>query len=240
MTKLPETLRNSVLPIQVFDFFSGCGGSCRGFQDAGLKIVFAIDNDADSQETFRNNFPDACLFPHKVEDVKVQDMQDLIDQSANHPILFSVSAPCQPFTKQKTHKPTDDSRRQLLDEFQRFAEYYLPDFIFLENVPGLQKMNANEGPFARLLTTLADNGYYCRFDVIKAQDYGVPQKRRRLILIASRYGDILFPPKTHGPGTSNTVYSEVQAWIGDLPAIDPSMPLSFKRRITLPTVVLPP
>lgn len=208
------------LPIHVFDFFSGCGGTCKGFQDAGMRIVFAIDNDPDSQETFRRNFPNTHLFPQNIEDVHIGDLQSLIALSQGHPTLFSVSAPCQPYTNQNTQKPAHDNRRKLLDEFRQFVEYYLPDYIFLENVPGLQKLTISEAPFARFIATLDSLGYEYEHDVIKAQDYGVPQKRKRLILIASRHGKIKFPQKTHGPNTPNPQYSKVIEWIGDLPSIE--------------------
>lgn len=208
------------LPIHVFDFFSGCGGTCKGFQDAGMKIIFAIDSDSGSQETFRNNFPCTNLIPQKIENVDVQDIQSIVASSQPHPILFSVSAPCQPYTNQKTIKPLEDSRIGLLDEFLKFVQRYLPDYIFLENVPGLQKFNIGEGPFARFIATLDIYGYEYEHNIIRAQDYGVPQKRKRLILIASRLGKIKLPAKTHGPNTPNPQYSRVVEWIGDLPPIE--------------------
>ena len=214
-----KSLRGS-LPIHVFDFFSGCGGTCKGFQDAGMRIVFAIDNDPDSQETFRRNFPNTHLFPQNIEDMHIGDLQSLIALSQGHPTLFSVSAPCQPYTNQNTQKPAHDNRRKLLDEFRRFVEHYLPDYIFLENVPGLQKLTISEAPFARFIATLDSLGYEYEHDVIRAQDYGVPQKRKRLILIASRHGKIKFAPKTHRPNTPDPQYSKVIEWIGDLPSIE--------------------
>ena len=97
MTKPQKTLRHKFLPIHVFDFFSGCGGTCKGFQDAGMVIVGAIDNDTYSQMTFRHNFADTFLNTCSIEDLAVVDLQQLITRSEGHPILFSVSAPCQPF-----------------------------------------------------------------------------------------------------------------------------------------------
>lgn len=207
------------LPIHVFDFFSGCGGTCKGLQDAGMVIVSAIDNDADSQTTFRYNFPDTFLHCCRIESLAVGDIQHLIKRCEGHPILFSVSAPCQPFTSQKTHKHLNDPRVNLLDEFIRFAEFYLPDCIFLENVPGLQSVSSGDTPFNRLITMLNNKGYRFKYDIIKSLDYGVPQTRKRLVLIGSRHGHIDFPAKTHGSGTDHEEYSTVIEWIGDLPPI---------------------
>ena len=119
------------LPIHVFDFFSGCGGTCRGFQDAGMVIVGAIDNDPDSQTTFRHNFPDTFLNTCGIEDLPTENLQHLVTRCEGHPILLSVSAPCQPFTNQKTNKHSNDPRVNLLDKFIKFADFYLPDYLFL-------------------------------------------------------------------------------------------------------------
>ena len=81
-------------------------------------------------------------------------------------------------------------------------------------------MASNEGVFGKLLATLERTGYESKYEVIKSQDYGVPQNRRRLILIASRQGCVQIPAKTHGLGTPNPTYSTVGEWIGDLPAIE--------------------
>ncbi|MFC1985737.1 DNA cytosine methyltransferase [Chloroflexota bacterium] len=208
------------MPIHVFDFFSGCGGTCQGFQDAGMVIMSAIDNDNDSQATFHHNFPNSSLHSHNIEDIAVEDLQLLVNQCEGHPILFSVSAPCQPYTNQKTNKALNDPRLNLLDEFTRFAEHYLPDYVFLENVPGLQRITSEDNPFNRLLTMLENNGYESNYDIIRARDYGVPQRRKRLVLIASRHGVIHFPPKTHGPNTEHEEYSKVVEWMSDLPSIE--------------------
>ncbi|MFC1946114.1 DNA cytosine methyltransferase, partial [Chloroflexota bacterium] len=109
------------------------------------------------------------------------------------------------------------------------ADFYLPDYLFLENVPGLQRIKPEDSPFHRLLTMLTRNGYEYKYDIIKSLDYGVPQTRKRLLLIASLNGDIDFAPKTHGPNTEHEEYSKVVDWISGLPAIeagenDPSIP----------------
>ncbi len=221
-------------PIKVFDFFSGCGGSTKGFQQAGMEIVFALDNDPDSAETFKSNFSGTRLLDNAafesnsagtyflakdIEDVPAEAIQPLIDACNGHAILFSGCAPCQPFTKQNTRRRSDESLRLLLDEFRRFVEYYLPEFIFVENVPGLQKAQGEKGVFQRLLKTLNELCYNSTYEVVAAQDYGVPQRRRRLVLVASRLGPLRFPKKTHKPDTSYPRYSTVREWISDLPPI---------------------
>lgn len=240
------------LPIKVFDFFAGCGGSTKGFQNAGMDVVFALDNDLNAAKTFEMNFPDTQVIKDAefeesfsgiyflasgIEKVPTKTLQPLVDACAKHPLLFSGCAPCQPFTKQNTRRRANDSRRILLDKFRRFVEYYLPEFIFVENVPGLQKVQDEEGPFQKFLETLDKLSYYRTYDIMASQYYGVPQKRRRLVLIASRLSPIRFPPKTHGLGTSHPKYATVQEWIGDLPPIGvgethPSVPNHRAARLS--------
>ena len=103
--------------------------------------------------------------------------------------------------------------------FKQLVEIYLPELVFVENVPGVQKVNAEEGPFGEFVETLKSRNYRVVYDILASQDYGVPQMRRRLVLIASRLGPLALPPKTHGPGTAHPAYSTVRQWIGDLPPI---------------------
>jgi DNA (cytosine-5)-methyltransferase 1 len=240
---------NHAFPIKVFDFFSGCGGTSRGFIDANLEIVFAIDNNRDATLTFVNNIPGVhlredqegkgenveVLSPgdvlHKnIKALLVEALQPIINSCDGHALLFSGCAPCQPFSRQKTILPNNDDRVVLLDEFRRFAEYYLPEFIFIENVPGMQNVAGKNGPFDRFINFLKDANYYYEYRVVASKKYGVPQNRRRLILIASKLANIEFPPRTHGPGTKKFKYSTSREWIYDLPElkageIDPNDPM---------------
>jgi len=210
---------NFKLPIKVFDFFSGCGGSCKGFHDAGMEIVFALDDDPDARETFESNFSGVEFCNEDITDVPTNALESVVKKFEGHPKLFSASAPCQPFTRQRTIRPANDDRTDLLGHFQRFVEYYLPEYVFIENVPGLQRVKSKKGPFAEFLATLARLKYKKAVGIVKALDYGVPQRRRRLVAVASRLGSICIPNPTHGDGRPNPKYSTVEDWIGDLPAI---------------------
>jgi DNA (cytosine-5)-methyltransferase 1 len=207
------------LPIKCFDFFSGCGGTCKGFEQAGIDIVFATDINVDAGRTFQKNFPNTHFLLKDITFINEESIQPLIDACEGHPLLFSGCAPCQPFTKQNTQKPDNDGRRTLLGEFQRFVEYYRPEFVFIENVPGLQKVKGEDGPLNKFNKKLKEMGYSIESKVIASYDYGVPQQRRRFVLLASRLGKMDFCPKTHGIGTDNPDYSTVREWIGNLPPI---------------------
>lgn len=213
-------MNNYILPIKVFDFFSGCGGSSKGFEQAGLDLVFALDNDPDSKDTFKENMPGVHFELSDIEDFSVSQLTPFIESSKGHPILFCGCAPCQPFTKQNTQPKNAIQKRTLLGEFQKFVECYTPELVFVENVPGMQKVQGKNGPFLSFVQTLDELDYEFKFGVLASQDYGVPQVRRRLVLIASQLGKIAFPEKTHGPGTPNPNYSTVRKKIEHLPPIE--------------------
>jgi len=207
------------MPVRVFDFFSGCGGTSIGLQAAGMHIAFANDNDADCAQTFRFNIPDARFLPDNVRDIDVNTIADLARRAPNDALLFCGCAPCQPFSRQNRHRTDDDGRRGLLNEFGRFVEHYVPDLIFVENVPGWRNATVRTEPFTALLELLQHLDYAVQVNRVFAQDYGVPQRRQRLILLASRLGPPEFPHPTYGPQTPNANFATVRQYIGHLPAI---------------------
>ena len=205
--------------IKCVDFFSGCGGTSAGFMRAGIQIVVGIDNDSDAVTTFRSNFPHASFLKEDIRDLTVTDLESFISRDEKDIWLFSACAPCQPFAQHRKQSIVKDDRVNLLSEFVRFVDAFLPDLLFVENVPGLASRAESFGPFNELLDCLAKRQYLTALGEFNCWDYGVPQKRRRFALIGSRLGPISFPDRTHGPGTSNPDYSTVREWISDLPTI---------------------
>jgi DNA (cytosine-5)-methyltransferase 1 len=106
-----------------------------------------------------------------------------------------------------------------LTNFGNIIEICEPDFVFVENVPGLQKVPKHKrGPFPAFKELLEKMEYHITYGVVAAQDYGAPQLRRRFVLLASRHGGINIPAPTHGKDCDNP-YKTVRAAIADLPAI---------------------
>lgn len=205
--------------IDVVDFFCGCGGTSAGLRDAGMNILAGVDFNKEAGKTYSHNFPKAKFFLEDITNFPTYNLGNLIDKTRKRPLLFAACAPCQPFTKQKTTKRKSDSRLNLLDEFHRFVTVFRPDYILIENVPGLQKIKSDEGALGRFLRLLDKHQYKYDVTVLRSQDYGVPQRRRRLVLVASLVGNIEVPEPTHGPGRDNETFENVWNWIGDLPAI---------------------
>lgn len=206
--------------VQVFDFFSGCGGTSLGFQNFGFDIIGALDCDKDSAITFRHNFPKAQFIEQDIREVKPEDLNDIIKTPRKEALLFCGCAPCQPFTGQRRDIIKKDSRRNLLSEFQRFVEYWHPDFIFLENVPGLQKVNKSGGVFKKFTDALIRLGYDFDSSVVKASDIGIPQARKRFILIAALKNKKRgIKPLASIVNKYQSTPSTVREWISDLPTI---------------------
>ncbi len=217
-----RTCENDPMTVQVYDFFSGCGGASCGFRDVGMEIAFALDHDADARKSFVANFPDTHFACADVQDVSTEEVRLRINAGKPTPVLFSGCAPCQPYSNQNTQRPhpDKDSRVPLLARFAHFVKVCRPDLVFVENVPGLQKLSSASEPFGDFLHQLETAGYEMAYRPIKLAKYGVPQSRRRLILMGSRHGAIRLPDETHGPGTSHERYETVRDWISHLPPIE--------------------
>lgn len=207
------------VPAVLVDYFSGCGGTSEGFRQAGIEPIAAVEIDKDAAATYRLNFPEARVFEQDIRDVAEGDLADLIEshRGAGSRIIFSACAPCQPFSRQRRGDGSTDDRVDLLDELLRFVTGLRPDVLFLENVPGLEARAASYGPFSHLVAGLQADGYQVTYGTIHSRRYGVPQLRRRLVVLASLLGPIDFPPETHGPGLCPFV--TVRDAIAELPAL---------------------
>jgi DNA (cytosine-5)-methyltransferase 1 len=204
------------VPISVVDFFSGCGGTSLGFRDAGMSIIAGVDNDPEASETYRANFPEATFFECDIRTLSVRKIRQILPSRKEGALLFAGCAPCQPFSGQNRSRGGADPRRDLLNEFERFVLAIRPEYVVVENVPGIQKVES-KGPLAGFVQNLNKAGYDINCRVLSAADYGVPQKRRRLVLVAVKQGWAPMPEPTHGPG--GLPYSTVREWIDGLPEI---------------------
>lgn len=209
------------MAVRVYDFFAGCGGASRGFEAAGMEIAFALDHDVDARASFKANFPDAHFEFLDIQNADINAIRRRVESERPNAVLFSGCAPCQPFSQQKTTRPSldQDERVPLLVHFAQLVKACRPDVVFVENVPGLQDLDSDSQPFGDFLGQLDAADYKVDYRAVRLARYGVPQSRRRLVLVASRHGTIRLPDETHGPGTSNNQYATVRDWISNLPPI---------------------
>ena len=206
--------------MRVYDFFSGCGGTSAGLRAAGMEVALGLDCDHEAGLTFRRNFPKAVFLERDIRKVRATEFDSYVERDRNYPIVFTACAPCQPFSKQNRQKRTDDGRVPLLDELRRFIRRFKPEYLFVENVPGMQRGCEVDGPFSGFIEFLEGLRYETRHDVVHSLRYGVPQYRQRLLLAATRLGPLDLPRPTHGPGTGNPDYPTVWDAIGTYPPLE--------------------
>jgi DNA (cytosine-5)-methyltransferase 1 len=210
-------MASSIPRIRVADFFCGCGGTSAGLRLAGMEIALGVDFEPRASETFRRNFDEAKFVERDIAEIDPADIAEGLGED-DGPLLISACAPCQPFSSFVGHRPVDP-RRSLLLRLLPFIRALEPSFVFVENVPGLKAARANAGTFARFCKALRDEGYHVASEVVDCRHYGIPQRRRRLVILASRLGPINVPRRTHGRDGEHEL-STVWEWIGDLPRID--------------------
>lgn len=183
--------------IKCFDFFCGAGGLTRGLLDSGIQVVCGIDNDERLKDTYeKNNKP--SRFEHAdIADVDIMELRKRFAVGEKDVTLYAACTPCQPFSTLNQRRGADD-RKQLLLQFAELVREAPPDFVLVENVPGLGNAYGRE-VYNRFLAALDDAGLVYR-DARKldAQDYGVPQIRKRFLLIASKHGTISLPDADEG------------------------------------------
>ena len=168
------------------DLFSGCGGSALGFKKAGFKILAAVDNDKASAKNYKRNNPETIFFEDNIVNISDKDILKKTGVKKGKLTVILACPPCQGFSSARRISQRNDPRNKLIFEFVRLTKEILPEFIAMENVPGLSK---GEGVnlFTEAVDMLSKIGYDMPVkNVFDASDFGVPQRRKRLILIGTR------------------------------------------------------
>ncbi len=185
--------RSTSPSIKGVDLFCGAGGLTRGLEAAGVDVVLGIDVDPECAYPYEAN-NNATFVLKSVEDVSGAELTRAIKGRAIK--LLAGCAPCQPFSRyQRGKSEPSDERWNLLNHFARLVKEMKPDLVTMENVPGLER----EKVFAAFVRLLKRQGFHVSYRVVNCMDYGVPQHRNRLVLLASKLGPIeLAPPTTPG------------------------------------------
>jgi DNA (cytosine-5)-methyltransferase 1 len=188
--------------ISVVDLFCGIGGLSYGLYQSGLKINAGIDIDNSCQYAFEAN----CQSKFLCEDIAKLTGEEINALYTKNDIKVLIGcAPCQPFSSYTFKGDKQKDRRwQLLYEFSRIINEVKPDIVSMENVP--QLLNFKKAPvFMDFINNLQNQGYFIWDKIIYAPDYGIPQKRKRLVLLASQFGKISLISATHTPENYLTV-----------------------------------
>ncbi len=194
---------------EVVDLFCGVGALSHGLKCAGLKIVAGYDTDARCRYAFEKN-NDATFYTRDVAKLTAKEIKNHF--SGNAPSILAGCAPCQPFSTYKQRYDEDPSW-DLVAKFAKLAVKANPDFVTMENVPALMKYK-NGIVFKQFCNSLRKAGYQVEWTVAKCEEFGIPQKRRRLVVIASKAGNL----KPLRPSHKNFV--SVCKAIGKLPQLE--------------------
>lgn len=175
---------------KVLDLFCGCGGISEGYHLAGFDIVGGIDFNEHATLTFAHNFKGAKV--HNIDITQFPDSQ-IMEEYSDVDVIVG-GPPCQGFSTANRHqKEMEDPRNKLFFEYIRFVQNIRPKIIMIENVRGLLTRD-NGYAIDRLTELLGSEGYNISYQVLDASDYGVPQNRKRAIIVGIRkdFRDIEF------------------------------------------------
>jgi len=212
-----KNLENKTKNYAVVDLFCGVGGLSHGFFLEGFNVIAGIDNDETCEYAFVSNNGGRyiCEDIFKSEPSKIKNL--FPEKSTK---ILVGCAPCQPFSRYnsfvKNVEESEDRKWALLLEFGKIIEAVQPDIISMENVPQLAKYN-KKGVYSKFIKILEDNNYFVSNteQIVFCPDYGVPQNRKRLVLLASKLGPINLIPPIYTPEK----YPTVKDAIGDLAPI---------------------
>lgn len=209
------------------DLFCGVGGLSHGLQEAGVPVVAGIDVDPACRYPFEANI-DAAFLDLDIRNVTAAHLNRLWPDGCVR--LLAGCAPCQPFSPHRRGRDTSDEEDwALLSEFERLVLETMPEIVTMENVPRAGSTEI----FKQFVAALRDAGYQVSWRSCRGVDYGLPQSRRRLVLIASLLGPIEIPAGHLDGAAPQTVRDAIE----DLPAIesggvDPHDPLHASRGLS--------
>lgn len=217
------------MEINAVDLFCGIGGLTYGVQQAGINVVAGFDFEESCQFAYEKN--NNAKFVHKnIKELADDELLSYFPGDTDVKILIGC-APCQPFSAYSHRYKESESRKEkmdLLDYFGKQIHLVKPDIVSMENVPQLAK----EEIFKRFLILLENEGYEVTWKIAFAPAYGIPQNRKRLLLLASKFGKIEFQKEL-----SKDKYPNIRQAISKLPRlnagdIDPEDPLHRARKLS--------
>ncbi|MDK8274422.1 DNA cytosine methyltransferase [Varibaculum cambriense] len=202
-----------VRTIAAIDLFCGAGGLSLGLRQSGINVLAGYDLDPACRYPYSHNI-NADFFLSDVKDVSGNQLQQIWNKHPQDVRLLAGCAPCQPFStmRKRGQGGSSDPRWRLLEEFERLALETLPEFVTMENVPGLSASPV----FSAFIAGLEKAGYHVSYSVIDLRRLGLAQSRRRLVLMASRLGAVSVPEGDLEQGD----YTSVADVIGGLTPID--------------------
>jgi DNA (cytosine-5)-methyltransferase 1 len=228
---MPENTEEAVTateaPVPVAtDIFCGVGGLTHGLISAGIQVTMGVDVDESCRYAYEHNNAGAQFLCRDVAQLSVEELAGFYPENSIR--ILAGCAPCKPFSTYTRNKD-DHEDYELLGHFANFAEGLNPTIVSMENVPQLRKYPIYED----FLETLREHEYFVWEEPVYCPDYGVPQRRTRLVLLASKLGPIGLIAPTHDEDARPTVRDA----IGHLPpliagGVSPDDPLHRCHRLS--------
>ena len=217
-------------PLTAIDLFCGAGGLSEGFRQAGFDVLAGNDIDPCAAQTFAASHPRAQFLPGPIENLTSSDFFNATGLRKGELDCLIGGPPCQAFSVYNHKRGLHDKRSGLFHDYLRIVAGLKPNWVVLENVTGIQSAGGGQA-VDEILAGLANLGYRVETRILRAEEYGIPQERRRIFFLGNRLGKpISWPAPTHGPG----LLPFVTVWdaIGDLPQLengeDPGRPLPYR------------
>ena len=221
-----------MLPVRGFpptaiDLFSGAGGATQGLTDAGFSVIAAVEFDQIAAESYRLNHPSVHIWEQDIRTLKAKTLARELELKPGELGLLKACPPCQGFsTLAEGRIKGDDPRNELVRHTIRFVRAFRPKAVLVENVPGLGRDRRSK----EFLEALHRMGYNAKAYPVNAADFGVPQKRKRLIILALR-GLRSELPQTLSPGDPEEPRTVKQAFSQLESETVPDDPLSVPRAL---------
>lgn len=204
--------------LTAIDLFCGAGGLSEGLRQAGFHVLAGNDFDEQAGATYARTHKEARFLGGPIQNLSARDFLSAARLKEGQLDVLAGGPPCQAYSVYNHQRGMHDERSFLFREYLRLVEGLSPRWVIMENVMGI--LSAGHGAAVRAITEGFNKlGYEIEFRVLKAEQYGVPQERRRVVFIGNRTGDpIAFPEPTHGPDLRP--YTTVFDAISDLPRLE--------------------
>jgi DNA (cytosine-5)-methyltransferase 1 len=203
--------------MNVIDLFCGCGGLSFGFEQAGFDILLGIDNDSIALKTFELNHSGAIGLCGDITQITyAHDIKNIIGDKKIDVIVGGP--PCQGMSL-SGHRQFDDPRNALYLSYIRLVSEIRPSAFVIENVPGLVGLFGGKIKDS-ILEKLRDLGYIVTYKILHAADYGVPQKRRRVVFVGTLVSEFKFPLPIGNTVTCEMALSDLPPLIDELESKD--------------------
>lgn len=203
------------------DLFAGAGGLSEGFRMEGFKILLANDFNKDAANTYKLNHPDVKFIDGPIQKISNEDFLNYTNLKKGDLDVLIGGPPCQAFSIYNHQRGFQDERSGLFREYIRVVGALEPKVIVMENVTGMASLEKGKA-IDEIISSLSSLGYSVECRVLKAEDYGVPQERRRVIFIGVKQGyKIFWPIPAYDKSPSLLTHTVNTVWdaISDLPAL---------------------